>query len=73
MGYCIEMTESKFTIKKENFNKALQSLKEVFVPENMTCYDYIDGKKYPHFRWVDTKTVLESKELGSALEEIRYM
>lgn len=72
MGYCIEMTESKFTIKKENFNKALQSLKEVFVPENMTCYDYIDGKKYPHFSWVDTKTVLESKELGSALEEIRY-
>lgn len=36
MGYCIEMTESKFVIEKENFKKALQSLKEVFVPENMT-------------------------------------
>lgn len=27
MGYCIEMTESKFTIKKENFENALKSLK----------------------------------------------
>lgn len=72
MGYCITMTESNFTIKKENFEKALQSLKEVFIPENMTCYDYVGGKKYPHFSWVDAKTVLESKELGEALEEIRY-
>ena len=72
MGYCIEMTESNFTIKRKNFDKALQSLKDVFVPENMTCYNYVNGKKYPHFSWVDTKTVLESKELGEALEEIRY-
>ena len=26
MGYCIEMTESSFTIKKENFEKALQKI-----------------------------------------------
>lgn len=72
MGYCIEMRESKFAIKKENFEKALQSLKDVFVPENMTCHDYVGGKIYPHFSWVDTKAVLESTELGEALEEIRY-
>ena len=38
----------------------------------MTCYDRINGKKYPHFRWVDTNTVLESTKLEEALEEIRY-
>lgn len=73
MGYCIEMTDSNFVIRKENFAKALESLKSVFIPENMTCYDRIDGKKYPHFRWVDTKTVLESVTLAEAMEEIRYL
>lgn len=72
MGYCIEMTESKFTIKKENFENALKSLKAVFVPENMNCYDYINGKKYHHFSWVNTRTVLESINIVEALEEIRY-
>ena len=72
MGYCIKMTDSNFVITKENFEKALKSLKDVFVPKNMTCYDYINGKKYPHFSWVNTKNVLESTKLGEALEEIRY-
>ena len=72
MGYCITMIDSKFTIKKENYEKALKALKEVFIPDNMTCYDYINGKKYPHFSWVNTKTVLNSETLGDALTEIRY-
>ena len=72
MGYYINMLDSNFVIKKENFEKALESLKSVFVPENMTCYDYINGKEYPHFSWVSTKLVLESKTLEEALEEIRY-
>lgn len=72
MGYYIEMTDSKFEIKKENFEKALKSLKSVFVPKNMNCCDYICGKQYPHFSWVDTHSVLRSKTLGEALEEIRY-
>lgn len=38
----------------------------------MTCSDYANGKEYPHFSWVDTKIVLESKTLEDALEEIRY-
>lgn len=37
MGYCIEMIDSKFAIKKENFEEVLKSLKSVFIPENMTC------------------------------------
>ena len=69
MGYCIEMTESRFIIKKENFEKALKGIKDVFVPENMTCYDFVSGKKYPHFSWVDTKNVLESTNIGDALEK----
>ena len=72
MGYYIEMTESKFMIKKENFIIALNYLKNVFVPQNMTTYDYYNGKKHPHFKWVSTQSVLESKSLGDALEEIRY-
>lgn len=72
MGYYIEMTDSKFEIKKENFEKALESLKSVFVPENMNCCDYIGGKQYPHFSWVNTKEVLESNHIVEALEEIRY-
>lgn len=72
MGYFMEMTDSKFEIKKENFKKALESLKSVFVPENMNCYDYIGGKQYPHFSWVNTDSVLRSRSLGNALAEIRY-
>lgn len=72
MGYYIEMTDSKFKIKKENFRKALESLKSVFVSENMHCCDSIGGRLYPHFSWVDTDSVLKSRSLGNALAEIRY-
>lgn len=72
MGYYIDMTDSKFEIKKENFKKALENLKSAFIPENMNCCDYIGGKQYPHFSWVDTESVLKSRSLGNALAEIRY-
>lgn len=73
-GNCIEMTESNFAIKKGNFEAALKSLKDVFVLENMSCYDYVSGKgkKYPHFSWVITENVLESTNLREALSEIRF-
>ena len=73
MGYCIEMKDSKFIVKNENFQKALESLKSVFIPENMTCKDYIDGIEYPHFSWVRNETVLNSETLEEALQEIRYL
>jgi hypothetical protein len=72
MGYYMEMTESKFNIKKENFGQTLEALKSVFVPENMSAADYIGGNVYPHFAWVNTDVVLNSETLGEALEEIRY-
>lgn len=72
MGYCIEMVDSKFTIKKHNFNLALDALKKVFIPENMTCYDYLNKQPMPHFSWVCTESVLNCETLGEALSEIRY-
>ena len=71
MGYCIKMTDNNFIIKKSNFEKALKDLKGVFIPENMTCYDYFNGKKHPHFSWVNTRTVLDSTTLEEAMTEIR--
>lgn len=72
MGYFMEMIDSKFAIKKENFEEALRSLKGIFVPENMTCKDYISEKEYHHFSWVDTNTVLSSLTFEEALKGIRY-
>jgi hypothetical protein len=34
--------------------------------------DYINGKENPHFSWVTTESVLNSKTLGEALLAIRY-
>ena len=72
MGYYINQTDSLFVIKKENFENALNALKAAFVPDNMNCVDYIGGKQYPHFSWVDTQTVLDAEKLEDALIEIRY-
>lgn len=72
MGYYMDQTGSKFVIKKENFKNALNALKAVFVPEKMDCVDYIGGKQYPHFSWVDTQIVLNAGKLEDALVEIRY-
>ena len=68
MGYCIEMLDSKFKIKKEDFDKALESLKSVFVKDRMTCQD---SSGY-HYSWINTNYVLEAETLSEALEEIRY-
>ena len=49
MGYCIDLINGEnFIIKKENFEKALEGLKSVFVPEKMPICDAL-GK---HFSWV---------------------
>ena len=69
----MEQLSSKFIIRKENFDNALQALKDVFVEENMTCRDYVNGVTYPHFSWVDTDIVLNAITLHDALVEIRYL
>ena len=72
MGYYMDQTDSKFIIKKENFKKALNALKDAFIPENMDCMDYVNGENIPHFSWVNTQTVLNADTLEDALNEIRY-
>ncbi len=72
MGYCIKMTDSKFGIKKENFENALKALKKVFIPEEMTVTDFVKEREIPHFRWVSTDAVLNTTDILNALMHIRY-
>lgn len=72
MGYYMDMTYAVFHMKKENFGKALEALKAVFIPENMTCKDFVYGEERPHFSWVDTEKVLRSQLIEDALEAIRW-
>lgn len=69
MGYCIKMISSEFVMEKENFEKALIALKNVFKEENMT----VSSASGRHFNWVSTKAVLNSSTFEEALEEIRYI
>lgn len=73
MGYFMDQRDTKFTIKKENFEAALKALKDLFRDErNMPIYDWINGTKHPHFSWVSTKEVLDSESLCQALSAIRW-
>lgn len=58
MGNYMDLIDSSFVIKKDNFTKALETLKQVI-------FSY-------QFLWVDTKSVLNSQSLEEALTEIRY-
>lgn len=59
MGYCIEMIDSSFKIKKENAQLALDSLKD-FCRNN------------PYLKWVSNDTVIHSEDIVEAFDEIRY-
>lgn len=47
MGYCISVQESKFTIKKDNFQKALEAIQALHGKER------IEDSGDTHFFWVD--------------------
>ena len=72
MGYCIELIDSSFKMKKENFDNAFRDLKSLFVVENMTVCDTVNGKEYYHFRWVDNEEVIESINMYELMESIRF-
>ena len=72
MGYCIELIDSSFKMKKENFDNAFRDLKSLFVVENMTVCDTVNGKNYYHFRWVDNEEVIESINMYELMESIRF-
>jgi len=60
MGYCIDLTDNKFKIKKENEFNVLIALKEF-------------AEKNTHIRWVDNVVIEEANDIFSAFEEIRYI
>ena len=77
MGYNITMIDCNFCIKKENFGKALVSLKSVFTDENMTCSNVVTSAARcitveKHFSWVNTEAVMKSNTLAEALTAIRF-
>jgi hypothetical protein len=68
MGYYMEQVESNFTIKKENIQKAWDSLIELFkVEKKSVC----DSSGY-HYSWIDTKSVLNAKTFQDAMDEARW-
>lgn len=59
MGYCIDLTEYDFKIKKENADKVLKVL-QVYM------------KTHERPMWVTPKNVIEANNIQDAFEEIRY-
>jgi len=65
MGYYIYQHETDFRIKKENFEKALQALKDV-------CHEEFNKNENFDFGWVDIFKVFDSPTLGHALIEFNW-
>lgn len=53
MGYCIQVHDYDFMIRKSNFPKALEAIKSLVQEHNLAC--------------VSANSVLESKTLGDAM------
>mgnify|MGYP005608626271 CR=1 FL=1 len=68
MGYYIDQVDSNFTIKKENIQKAWDSLIELFKIEKKSI---LDSSGY-HYSWIDTKSVLDAKTFEDAMDEARW-
>lgn len=59
MGYCIDLTEHNFRIKKENIEKAFDSLKGFM-------------KAQRKLMWVTPGYIINAEDFQEAFEEIRY-
>jgi hypothetical protein len=59
MGYCIELTDNNFKIKKENLDDAFKALKE-----------FMKTKK--KVMWVEPSIIIKTKDVFEAFEEIGY-
>ena len=68
MGYYMDQVGSNFTIKKENIQKAWDSLIELFKIEEKSI---LDSGGY-HYAWIDTKSVLDAKTFNEAMDEARW-
>jgi hypothetical protein len=65
MGYYIYQHDTEFHIKKKNFDKALQALKDA-------CQKKIDDKQEYDIGFADPAVVLESTSLIKALNEFSW-
>lgn len=68
MGYYMEQVGSNFTIKKENIQKAWDSLVELFKIEKKSIHD---SSGY-HYSWIDTESVLNARTFEEAMSESRW-
>ena len=69
MGYYIDLTDSDFRVKKENFRKAIIGFKATFMLDLIKINrEY----KKEHFDWIDTDRVLGSHNIDELLKYIRY-
>jgi len=66
MGYCMQLRDSDFRIKKSNFAPALAAIKDLAGKET------IHDSSGTHFSWVDTNRFLSAETLEDALEAWRW-
>ena len=59
MGYCIDVFNIDFKIKKENVNAVIEKLK-----------DY--AQKHKNISWVNNNTIIEADNIEDIFKEIRY-
>lgn len=64
MGYCIELIEKNFKIKKENAKNVVDALRNFAL--NFT------NKYNNRIMWVDKQSLIDSQSIEESFEEIRY-
>jgi len=67
MGYCITQEYAEFSIKAENFCKALAAIKDLAGRETIRC-----SGGPSHFSWVETEEFLQARTLREAMEAWRW-
>lgn len=76
MGYCIRMSDSKFCIKKENCDGALQAAKQLGNGSNhpqARGSTYENGKTTKRFfSWMNDVDVTQWAHIKNAMDEWRY-
>jgi hypothetical protein len=73
MGYSMQLVQSKFCIKKENKDKALEAIRALASdPTKMSGYGYSGGQQTRHFSWVTTDEFYLAKTLEVALVAWRW-
>ena len=68
MGYYIDQVDHNFRIKKENIQKAWDSLLNIMKIEKKTIHD---SSGY-HYSWINTEDVLNAETFKEALSEARF-